>query len=304
SDRPGAVGRLPVQFLQRYGYRGGIYPVRPDGAPVAGLPSYATVTDVPGPVELALVMVAADRVIGAVRDCAQAGVRLVVVCSSGFAETGPAGAQRQHELISTAQELGIRVLGPHCIGTVGTGTGQVSSFSPLFSGEHTHLVPGTLGFVSQSGALGYGAVSLAFERGLGLGWVVNTGNEADLTATEVMAELAREPGCTGLLGYAESLGDLDQVAQVVADGMPVAVLKAGRSAAGALAAASHTGALAAQDKVVDAALRQAGVVRVDDVEDLLDVGDVMGLVDAVRGRALQRVAVVTTSGGSGILAAD
>ncbi len=304
SDRAGAIGRLPVQFLQRYGYAGPIYPVRPDGAPVAGLPSHASVADVPGPVDLAMVMVAADRVISAVRDCAAAGVPVVVVCSSGFAEVGEDGAALQDELVATARELGVRVLGPNCIGTVGTTTGQVSSFSPLFAGEHTQLVPGSLGFVSQSGALGYGAVSLAFERGLGLGWVVNTGNEADISATEVLAELAQEPGCAGLLAYAESLGDLAPLADVVAGGTPVALLKAGRSDAGARAAASHTGALAAQDAVVDAALRQIGVVRVDDVDELLDVGDVMDLARTVRGHTIRRVAIVTTSGGSGILAAD
>ena len=304
SDRAGAVGRLPVQFLQRYGYAGGIYPVRPDGAPVAGLPSFASIGGIPGPVDLAMVMVAADKVVATVRECAEAGVPVVVVCSSGFAETGEAGAALQEQLVATARECGVRVLGPNCIGTVGTATGQVSSFSPLFAGERTELVPGGLGFVSQSGALGYGAVSLAFARGLGLGWVVNTGNEADISATEVMAQLATEPGCTGLLAYAESLGDLDALAQVVSAGTPVALLKAGRSDAGARAAASHTGALTAQDTVVDAGLRRAGVVRVDDVEELLDVGEVMALASAVRGKTLRRVAVVTTSGGSGILAAD
>lgn len=306
SDRPGAVGRLPVEFLQRYGYAGGVYPVRPDGAPVCGLTSYPSVVDAAqhGPVDLAMVMVAADKVVGAVRDCAAAGVPVVIVCSSGFAETGEAGGALQDELVAVARELRVRVLGPNCIGTVGTCTGQVSSFSPLFSGGSTELVPGGLGFVSQSGALGYGAVSLAFQRGLGLGWVVNTGNEADIGAAEVMAEIAREPGCTGILGYAESLTDVDTLARVVAVGVPVAVLKAGRSESGARAAASHTGALAAGDRVVDAALRRAGVVRVDDIEELLDVGDVMGLVPSVRGRQVRRVAVVTTSGGSGILAAD
>lgn len=304
SDRAGAVGRLPVQFLQRYGYAGGIYPIRPDGAPVAGLTSYPSVADAPGPVDLAMVMVGAEKVVGALRDCAAAGVPVVIVCSSGFAETGKAGAALQDELVATARELGVRVLGPNCIGTVGTATGQVSSFSPLFSGESTELVPGGIGFVSQSGALGYGAVSLAFQRGLGLGWVVNTGNEADVGAAEVMAQVAREPGCTGILGYAESLTDVAALAEVVSSGVPVAVLKAGRSDAGAKAAASHTGALAAGDKVVDAALRRAGVVRVDDIEELLDVGDVMALARAVQGRPLRRVAVVTTSGGSGILAAD
>ena len=312
SDRAGAVGRLPVQFLQRYGYGGNIYPVRPDGVPVAGLTSYPSVEAAAqaGEVDVAMVMVAAEKVVGAVRDCAAAGVGVVIVCSSGFAETGEAGAALQDELVRVAGELGVRVLGPNCIGTVGTATGQVSSFSPLFSGAGTELVPGGIGFVSQSGALGYGAVSLAFERGLGLGWIVNTGNEADINATEVMAALVEEqgPGCTGLLGYAESLDDLDALARVTASGIPVAMLKAGRSEAGARAAASHTGALATGDRVVDAALRRAGVVRVDDVDELLDVGDVMALVPKVReargSAGVRRVAVVTTSGGSGILAAD
>ena len=195
----------------------------------------------------------------------------------------------------------MRLVGPNCIGSVGVATGQVSSFSPLFSGERTELVPGAVGFVSQSGALGYGAVSLAFERGLGLGWVVNTGNEADVSAVEVMDALTREPGCRGVLAYLETLGDVEGLRAVAATGTPVAVLKAGRSDAGARAAASHTGALAAGDRVVDAALRQLGIVRVDDVDELLDVGDVMTVPTAHRGR---RVAVVTTSGGSGILAAD
>lgn len=304
SDRPGSLGRLPVEFLQRYGYAGRILPVRPDGAPVAGLPSYASVRECrreQGPVDLAMVMVAAPRVLAAVQDCADAEVPVAVICTSGFAETGEEGAALQAEVVRAAHEGGVRLVGPNCIGSVGVATGQVSSFSPLFSGERTELVPGAVGFVSQSGALGYGAVSLAFERGLGLGWVVNTGNEADVSAVEVMGALTREPGCRGLLAYLETLGDFEGLRAVAATGTPVAVLKAGRSDAGARAAASHTGALAAGDRVVDAALRQLGIVRVDDVEELLDVGEVMTVQHRPRGR---RVAVVTTSGGSGILAAD
>lgn len=304
SDRPDALGRLPVEFLLRYGYAGRILPVRPDGAPVAGLPSYASVSECrreQGCVDLAMVMVAAPRVLAAVQDCADAEVPVAVICTSGFAETGEEGAALQAEVVRAAHEGGVRLVGPNCIGSVGVATGQVSSFSPLFSGERTELVPGVVGFVSQSGALGYGAVSLAFERGLGLGWVVNTGNEADVSAVEVMGALTREPGCRGLLAYLETLGDFEGLRAVAATGTPVAVLKAGRSDAGARAAASHTGALAAGDRVVDAALRQLGIVRVDDVDELLDVGDVMTIRHRPQGR---RVAVVTTSGGSGILAAD
>lgn len=300
SDREGSLGRLPVEFLLRYGYAGRIMPVRPDRAPVRGLDSYATVRECPGPVDLAMVMVGSARVPDAISDCVATGVGVAVICTSGFAETGDEGAALQDEVVRIARAGRMRVVGPNCIGSVGVGTGQVTSFSPLFAGQKTTLVPGRLGFVSQSGALGYGAVSLAFERGLGLGWVVNTGNEADVTAAEVMAALTRIPECAGILAYVESLDDMPGLRAVAGSGTPIAVLKAGRSEAGARAAASHTGSLAAGDRVVDAALHQLGIVRADDVEDLLDIGAVM----AAARPGGRRVAVVTTSGGSGILAAD
>jgi acyl-CoA synthetase (NDP forming) len=303
TDREGALGRLPLDFLRRYGYAAELVPVRPDGGRVAGLDSYPSVVAARAAgreVDLAMIMVSAARVPGAVEDCIAAGLPVAIICSSGFAETGAEGAALQAGVVARAREGGLRLLGPNCIGTVGVATGQVTSFSPLFSGDQTELVPGPIGFVSQSGALGYGAVSLAFERGLGLGWVVNTGNEADITSVEAMRAVAAEEGCRGILAYVESLTDLEGLRSLTATGVPVAVLKAGRSDAGARAAASHTGALAAADRVVDAALRQVGGVRVDDVEELLDVGDVMTCPRP----AGRRVAVVTTSGGSGILAAD
>lgn len=303
SDRPGALGLLPVEFLTRYGYAGRILPVRPGGGEVAGVAAYPSVAACPGPVDLAMIMVGAANVLAAVDDCVRAGVPVAVICTSGFAETGEVGEALQAEVVARARAGGLRILGPNCIGSVGVSTGQVSSFSPLFSGESTQLVPGGLGFVSQSGALGYGAVSLAFERGLGLGWVVNTGNEADVDAAEVMEAIAAEPGCTGILGYLESLDGraLSDLRRVVEAGTPIAVVKAGRSEAGAAAAASHTGALATGDRVVDAALRQFGIVRAEDVDELLDIGEAFASAARPRDR---RVAIVTTSGGSGILAAD
>lgn len=300
SDRSGALGRLPLEFLQRYGYAGRIFPVRPDGLPVCGLPSAPSLAACEEPVDLAMIMVAAPRVPAAVQECVDAGIPVAIVCTSGFAETGAEGTALQEQVVTAARAGGVRLLGPNCIGSVGVSTGQVTSFSPMFSGSHTELVPGRIGFVSQSGALGYGAVSLAFERGLGLGWVVNTGNEADVSAPEVIEAMAGVENCAGILAYCESVTDLPRLRAVTDRGVPLAMLKAGRSQAGAQAAASHTGALAAADKVVDAALLQAGVVRVDDVTELLDVGEVMALPRP----AGRRVAVVTTSGGSGILAAD
>lgn len=301
SDRPTALGRLPIEFMQRFGYTGSLYPVRPDGAPVGGLTSYRSVTECPAPVDLVMIMLSADRVGQAVDDCVNAGAHTVMVCSSGFAETGAAGRALQDDLVAAARAGGLRLVGPNCIGSVGVHNAQVTSFSPLFGGPDTRLVDGHLGFVSQSGALGYGAVSLAYERGLGLGWVVNTGNEADVGALEVMEALTQEPGCRGLLAIVESITDVGRLRRVATSGLPVAMLKAGRSDAGQRAAASHTGALATGDRVIDAALRQFGIVRADDVDELLDVGDAFA---QPRRPAGPRIAVVTTSGGSGILAAD
>ncbi|WP_305883964.1 acetate--CoA ligase family protein [Crossiella sp. SN42] len=301
SERPGALGGRPVQFLRRYGYQGRILPVHPKHTELFGLPAYPTVAACPGPVDLAMILVAADRVPAAIEDCLAAGVQAAIVCSSGFAETGEEGARRQETLVAQAKAGGLRILGPNCIGSVGVATGQVTSFSPLFDAPTTRLVPGSLALVSQSGALGFGAVSLAFERGLGLGWAVSTGNEAELTALEVLATLAEEPECTGLLGYVESLADVDSLRRLAKSGKPVALLKAGSSAAGARAVASHTGALATDDRVTDAVLRRYGIVRVSDVDELLDVGEAFAAGTRASG---DRVAVVTTSGGSGILAAD
>ncbi|MBA3489746.1 MAG: CoA-binding protein, partial [Longispora sp.] len=300
STRPGAPGRLPLEFLLRYGYSGRIVPVNPHAVEVCGLPAYPTLAAA-GPVDLVLIMVGADAAIEAVDECARLGVPVAIVGASGFAEAGDVGAQA-----ALLQRRGrTRILGPNCIGAVNFHTGLIASFSPLFGGENTVLQPGGIALVSQSGALGFGAVSLAQERGIGLGWAVTTGNEADVTALEVLTELAREPECTGLLGYVETLADGQALRRLAAQGKPTALLVAGRSVAGRRAAESHTGALAGDDRVTDAALRQFGIIRVNDIDELLDVGAGFGTKRRTPARReFPRIAVVTTSGGSGILAAD
>lgn len=306
TERAGALGRLPVAFLARYGYSGRVLPVNPNADTVLGLPAYPSVAaarEATGePVDLALVMVSAARVPEAIDDCAVAEVPVAVVMSSGFAEAGEEGAALQEEVVRRAAAGRVRVVGPNCIGTVGFATGQVTSFSPLFSAEDVPMpASSSIGFVSQSGALGYGAVSLALARGLGLGWAVNTGNEADVDAVEVLTELAELDDCAALLGYVESLSGGEDLRRLAGLGKPVALLKAGASEAGARAAASHTGALAAGDGVVDGVLRQLRIARARDVDELLDLGDAF---EQPRRPDGPRVAVVTTSGGSGILAAD
>lgn len=296
------MGRLPIDYLQRFGYAGRIVPVNPKGGTILGIPAVTNIREVQGQVELACVMVPAAAVEDAVRDCAAAGVRTCIVMSSGFAEADEAGAQAQQRLVQIAQASGMRLVGPNCIGSVGGARHLMATFSPLFSAEATPLPTGRIALVSQSGALGYGALSLGMERGVPIGIAVTTGNEADVTALEVARVLAEEPDVQAVLLYVEALDDIAPLAQG-ARHSPIAVLKAGRSEAGARAAASHTGALASPDAVVDAALARAGIARVGDLDALLDLGALLA-TGARLERGTPRIGVVTTSGGSGILAAD
>ena len=300
TERAGALGRLPLDYLQRYGYAGTIYPVNPKGGTVLGIEAYASLRDVPGHVELALVMVPAAAVRDAVSDCAAVGVDVCIVMSSGFGEAGPEGEIAQRDLVDIARAAGMRLVGPNCIGSVGGPHHVLATFSPVFSSPSTPLPEGRLGLVSQSGALGFGTLSLGLERGVPIGVAVTTGNEADVTATDVAVALAHDDSIDALLMYVESLTDIAAL-RTAAGQVPIALLKAGRSTAGATAAASHTGALAAPDAVVDSALATAGVARVRDIDALLDAGALLATGRRMAGTA---VAVVTTSGGSGILAAD
>lgn len=303
SANPAALGNHPVRFLQRHGYAGAIYPVNPRYQEVEGLPCYPRVQDCPGPVDLALVMLAADRVLGALEDCAEAGVPFVAVLSSGFAETGPAGAALQRQLVELAASRGMRILGPNCIGLISPPDRLVAGFSPVFG--KSHFEPGSLGYVTQSGALGFGAASMMVEMGLRFSRVVNTGNEADLSTVEFVRELLLDDVTGAVLVYSEGSQqamEWRELARIsLGRGKPIVVLKAGRSEAGRRAAAAHSGAEAGDDQVWEAAFRQLGIIRVEDVEDLLDLAAAYNQPKRSAGR---RIGVLTTSGGAGILAAD
>ena len=294
------MGRLPLEYLQKYGFAGEIFPVNPKGGNILGLKAFENVKEIGKNIELALIMVPANFVKEAVQDCADAGVGVAIVMSSGFAEADEAGAVAQNELLAIAKKSGMRLVGPNCIGSAGGASKLAATFSPVFSGPTTPLESGNIALVSQSGALGYGIYSLAVDRSLPIGVVVTTGNEADVTALEVAATLADDKSVDAILMYAESLVDVEALRNI-AGKKPTAILKSGRSAAGAEAAASHTGALATEDRVIDAAINSSGAVRVDDVEHLLDAGSIFASKVSMTGN---RVAIITTSGGSGILGTD
>ncbi len=309
TERPGALGRLPLDYLSTFGYRGHVLPVNPKAETVLGLPAYPSIASasqsLSEPVDLALVMVPAAAVPQAVAECAAANVRVCVVMSSGFAEVDEEGARIQAHLAAVAADAGMRLVGPNCIGSVGGEQSVMATFSPVFSSPSTPRPQGPIALVSQSGALGFGALSLGLERSVPIGIAVTTGNEADVSAEEVAAALAADPSVEGLLVYLESIGDLPSLADAAAR-VPTVVLKAGRSEAGARAAASHTGALTSDDAVVDAALAKIGAARVATIDHLLDAGQLIAsgarLAEPKDPRA--GIGIVTTSGGSGILAAD
>ena len=307
TERVGAMGRLPIEYLIKYGYAGHILPVNPKGGTVLGIPAYVGIHEAmqasAAPIDLALIMVPAGAVQQAVSECAAAGVRVCVVMSSGFGEVDDDGRRRQDELVTIAAAADMRIVGPNCIGSVGGPNALMATFSPVFSSDSTPLPAGPLALVSQSGALGFGALSLGLERQVPIGFAVTTGNEADVCAEEVAAALADDDRVTGVLLYLESVTDLAALAQASA-AVPTVALKAGRSAAGARAAASHTGALTSGDDVVDAALARVGVARVPTIDHLLDAGALIATGARLDSVTNAGVGVITTSGGSGILAAD
>jgi acetate---CoA ligase (ADP-forming) len=301
SARPGTVGGETLRNCLRAGYTGDLYAVNRRGEEVAGVPGYASVTEIPGPVELAVLAVPPDAVVGAARDCAAHGVRALVVLTAGFAESGPEGVERQRELMETCRSAGMRVIGPNCLGIANTDA-EVrlnATFAPSFPPA------GRVGFLSQSGALALAMIDYAKTLGIGLSSFISNGNKADVSGNDVLQYWEEDPGTDIVLLYLESFGNprkFARIARRVARRKPVLAVKAGRSAAGARGAGSHTGALiSASDVTVDALFQQAGVVRADTLSELLDVAKLLSTQPVPAG---PRVGIVTNAGGLGILCAD
>lgn len=294
GSRPDSLGGRVLQYLAHHGYPGPVYPVNPK------VPEfYPNLGALPGSVDLALLVVGAGHVMTALRECAARGVGYVVVHASGFGETGPEGRALEEEMAAFARRHGMRLIGPNCIGLVSPPDGLVAGFSPLFA--RVAFEPGNLGLVAQSGALGYGIASLAMERGLGFSRIINTGNEAELESLELVEHLLQDEATHAVLLYAEGLKRSAGWRSLGAASKPVIVLKAGRSEAGARAAASHTAALAGSDALWETAFRQLCIHRAADIDEALDLAAAFA---QPRRPAGGRVGVLTTSGGAGILAAD
>jgi len=306
SDDVTKIGGRPLQFLRKYGYAGGIYPINRKAGLVQSLPAYANLDDVPEVPELAVVAVPPAGVLDAVKDCARRGVKAAVILSAGFSEMGEEGSRLQAQIGDVARATGLRVVGPNCLGAIGVPDKSIATFSVAL--ESSFPVAGSVGIVSQSGNLGSFTLRLAGERGLGVSRMLTTGNECDVDIADAIASLAADPGTRVILCCMETCRDGAKLTQAMAmareAGKPLVVLKVGVSEAGSEAAASHTGALACSDAVFDAVLRNGGAIRVPSIEQLLEVGHALSVVGPAHVPGGHRVAVLTASGGFGVLLAD
>jgi acetate---CoA ligase (ADP-forming) len=299
-ERGGISGELFRNILEA-GFQGPVYPVNPKSEVVQSVVAYRSVCDCPGPVDLAFIVVPASAVLKVARECASKGVRALVVITAGFAESDDAGVRLQQELVEICRATGMRIIGPNCMGIVNTDpkvrlNGQFSPFTPI---------PGKIGFLTQSGALGIAIIDYADRLGLGMSTFVSVGNKADISGNDLIQYWENDDNTDLVLLYLESFGNprkFARLARSVARKKPIVAVKGGRSAAGFRATQSHTGALvAASDVTVDALFRQSGVIRTDVLAEMFDVATLLTTQPIPRG---DRVAIITNAGGAGILAAD
>ena len=301
SRQRGTIGGEILHNLLSYGFKGPVYPVNPSATVIQNVPSFASVEDIPGPVDLAVIVVPAAAVVEVAAACARKGVKALVVISAGFSETGAEGKARQVELVNVCRGAGMRLIGPNCMGIANTNPDVLldATFAPGFPPR------GRVGFSSQSGALGLAIMEFASSLGLGISTFVSVGNKADISGNDLLRYWETDDDTDVILLYLESFGNpkkFSEIARRVGRKKPIAVVKSGRSAAGARATSSHTGALiAASDVTVDALFRQAGVIRTDTLAELFDVASLLANQPLPRG---SRVGIITNAGGPAILCAD
>jgi acetyltransferase len=299
SDRPGSVGGVVLRNLLRGGFAGPVMPVNPKHQALAGVLAYPDVQSLPTPADLAVICTPAPTVPDLIAALGAAGTRAAVVLSAGLAQLRDgASVSLEQRLLEAAKPHGLRVLGPNCLGLGVPGIGLNATFA------NVDALPGDLAFVSQSGAVCTVALDWACGSQIGFSHFVSLGDSADVDAADLLDWLGADPGTRAILLYLESTGRARKflsAARAAARNKPVIAIKAGRVAEGAHAATSHTGALAGADDVCDAALRRAGIVRVDRIDELFDAAETLVRARPLRG---DRVAILTNGGGLGVLAAD
>jgi len=301
SRERGTIGGEIFHNIRSYGFKGPVYPVNPYANLIQGNPAYSSIEDIPDAIDLGVIVVPATKVMEVAASCARKGVKALIVVSAGFSETGSEGKARQTELVEICRGAGMRLIGPNCMGIANTNPAVLldATFAPGVPPR------GRVGFSSQSGALGLAIIEFANSLGLGISTFVSVGNKADISGNDLLRYWESDDDTDVILLYLESFGNpkkFSQIARRVGRKKPIVVVKSGRSAAGARATSSHTGALlAASDITVDALFRQAGVIRTDTLAELFDVASLLANQPLPKGR---RVGIITNAGGPAILCAD
>ena len=308
SENPNKVGGRPVHYLDKFGFTGKIFPINPSRPDVQGHTCYKSLGDLPEAPEMVIIAVAGDNAIGAVEDCAKAGVKIAVVMASGFGEVDPIeGKAKERAMVATAHRAGMRIVGPNSQGLANFGTGAIASFSTMFM-DMDRAAPqnsGHVAMLSQSGALSTVPVGFLRERGIGVRHTHATGNDADITVGELAIAVAEDTEVKLMLLYLESIPEkkyLEELAAVALDrDLPIIALKSGRSEAGRQAAQSHTGALANEDRVVDAFFAHHGIWRAPDMRGLVEATDLYLKGWKPKGR---RLVAISNSGAVCVMTAD
>lgn len=298
SATPGKMGYILMDNILRGGYRGNLYPINPKGGEILGRPAYPSIKDVPGEVDLAVIVIPVAAIPDVVEECGQKGVKALLIISAGFRETGPEGARREREVVARAQKYGMRILGPNVLGLIDT----ISNLNATFA--TTMARPGEIAFLSQSGALGSAILDWSREEAIGFSHFVSLGNRADVNEVDLLEAWADDPHSKVILAYLEGIADGEafmRVARQVTRKKPVIALKSGTTAAGTRAISSHTGSLAGSERAYEAAFNQTGIIRAESVQDLFDFAEIFAYQPMLRGN---RIAIVTNAGGPGILATD
>jgi acetyltransferase len=298
SHAPEKLGYGILNNIIESGFQGNIYPVNPRGGTLLGLEVYPTINDIPGEFELAVIVIPARRVIDAMRECGEKGAKAAIVISAGFGETGVEGAHLEQELKAVAQEYGIRIIGPNCLGMIDTICPINASFAASMPSQ------GRIAFMSQSGALCTAVLDIAVAENIGFSRFVSLGNKLDVDEAALLQEWKDDDETEVILAYIEGLPDgraFIEKAREVSAQKPVIALKSGTTEAGSRAVSSHTGSLAGSERAYEAAFKKAGVLRAESLRDLFDWGLAFAYQPLLKG---PNIAVVTNAGGPGILATD
>lgn len=298
TENPGTVGRTTFWNLISTPFGGTVFPINPKRSNVLGIKAYPSVADVPAELDLAVIATPPPSIPGLIRQCGDVGVRGAVVISAGFKEIGPQGAALEQELLLAARESGVRVIGPNCLGVMAPLTGLNATFARGIAR------PGNVGFLSQSGALCTAVLDWSFREMVGFSAFMSIGAMVDVGWGDLIDYLGNDPRTRSILIYMESVGDARSflsAAREVALSKPIILIKAGRTAAGGKAAASHTGSLTGSYDVLEAAFRRSGVLQVNNISELFNMAEVLGKQPRPKG---PRLTIVTNAGGPGVLATD